>query len=144
MARKPAKPRESSKTSPLTRLSANFMAALDQDFQENGPEAIRVLREEFPAKYSEIASRLIMTESAGNEIGQAQTMEEIARGLLRTVGVEAPSKRQIAAASKANDQFVAKLERIAGVAKDDSANGKPANIEHETAMMTAYVDGAEQ
>ena len=111
------------KSTPLDRLSANFLAALDQDFQAHGIEAIQKLREESPAKYSEVASRLILSSEPTEEsdIGKAKTREELACMLLKSAGLEGkPSKRQLAAAAKANDQFTKRLERIAGVVKDDS------------------------
>ena len=121
------------KSSPLDRLSANFLAALDQDFQEHGIEAIQKLREESPAKYSEVASRLIMSTEPADplDMSKVQSREDIARLSLKSVGLEGePTKRQIAAALKANNQFTARLERIAGIVKQDHPgllyNGKRA------------------
>jgi hypothetical protein len=111
-------------------LSANFLAALDQDFQEHGIEAIQKLRQESPAKYSEITSRLILSAEPADqdEMRKAQSYEEIAKILLKSVGLEGePTKRQIAAAVKANAAFLARIERIAGVASgpvEPTYNGK--------------------
>lgn len=78
------------KSSPLDRLSANFLAALDQDFQEHGIEAIQKLREESPAKYSEVASRLIMSTEPADplDMSKVQSREDIARLSLKSVGLE--------------------------------------------------------
>ena len=52
-----------------------------------------------------------------------QSREDIARLSLKSVGLEGePTKRQIAAALKANNQFTARLERIAGIVKEDDPN----------------------
>jgi hypothetical protein len=41
------------------RLSADYLKAFQEDFAANGVAAIKSLRQESPAKYAEIASRLI-------------------------------------------------------------------------------------
>src|SRR5262249_54769010 len=130
-ARKSQKPATESKSSPLDRLSANFLAALDQDFQEHGIEAIQKLRQDSPAKYSEIASRLILSTEPAHPLNvkEAKTKDELARMILKSVGLEGePTKRQIAAAVKANEAFTSRLERIAGIVKVDTTplyNGRP-------------------
>ena len=47
------------------------------------------------------------------DVNNAQSMEDIGRSLLESVGLSAPSTAQISAAIKLNDAFVDGLERIA-------------------------------
>ena|SRR5262249_54381662 len=149
MARKPQSSKDS--RSPRDRLSADFLQSFAEDFALNGVEVIKALREKSPERYAELAGKLIMQaqEPDGElDFNSCQNMQDIGEKLLRTVGLEQPTKRQVAAVIKAHDQFVAKLERIAGVAKDDAANGKSepsdGKVELETAAMHEYLDEAKQ
>jgi hypothetical protein len=119
------------KSTPLDRLSANFLAALDQDFQAHGIEAIQKLREESPAKYSEVASRLILsTEPAEEDMSKATSHEDVARLELKAFGVTEPTKRQIAAVVKADAAHARRVEQIAGITpwEPPTYNGKPVCI----------------
>jgi hypothetical protein len=111
-------------------LSQDLLQNFAADFATNGVEVIQKLREESPARYAELAGKLIMNaeEPSNESFAGAKSMDEIGAKLLKTVGLEEPTKRQIAAAIKANDQFIARLERIAGIVKQDDPgllyNGK--------------------
>jgi hypothetical protein len=109
------------------KLSEAFMKAFASDFAENGVEAIRALRAKSPEKYSEIAARLIATiESKPDGFSQCNTMEEIGRKLLQSVGGDDATLTDdmIAQAVAANDAFIAKLEAI-----------------RDNALMSAAVEG---
>jgi len=147
MARKPQSSRDS--RSPRDRLSQDFLHSFAADFSSNGVEVIKALRLESPARYAELAGKLIMQAQEPDDdlsFKSCQDMKDVGAKLLLTYGVKNPTARQVAAAIKLNDKFTKALERLAaGITKNDSAGKQPqANIEHETAMMTAYVDGAEQ
>jgi hypothetical protein len=91
------------------------MRAFEADFADNGVDAIKALREKSPEKYSEIAARLIAAiESKPDGFNQCNTMEEIGRKLLQSVGGHdvTLTDDMIAQAVAANDAFIAKLEAI--------------------------------
>jgi hypothetical protein len=59
---KPRKPK-TSEPSLRDKLSAAYLEAFQKDFEANGIAVIEALRKESPAKYAEIASRLIAATS---------------------------------------------------------------------------------
>ena len=121
MARKPQQSRDS--RSPRDRLSQDLLQNFAADFAANGIEVIKALREKSPERYAELAGKLIMSaEEPSDELNfaGAKSMDEVGEKLLKSVGCEKPTARMIKAAVKANDQFTKRLERIAGVVKDDS------------------------
>jgi hypothetical protein len=99
------------------RLSANFLAAFEADFAANGVAAIEQLRQKSPEKYAEIAARLMVNnEPKPDDFKQCKSMEEIARKLLKSSGVEDEDRitpAMIQAAIEANNRFVDELKRIA-------------------------------
>jgi hypothetical protein len=73
------------------------------------------LRNKSPEKYAEIAARLIAATEPPAEksgIAAANTMEEVGRRLLQSVGLTEPTDEQIEQAIAANDKFIARLEAI--------------------------------
>jgi len=111
------KPRKLKASEPSLRdkLSAAYLAALEADFEANGVNAIQVLREKSPEKYCEIAARLIAaTEPRSDDDGfnSCQSMEELGRKLLQSVGFSDPDDASIEDAIKANDTFVERLKAI--------------------------------
>jgi len=127
MARKP--PKAESPRSPRDRLSQDFLRDLAAGWAANGQAAGKAMREKSPERYVETAGKAIATaEEPSDELdlSNAKDMQEIGRKLLKAVGCENPSARQIKAAVKANDAFVDKLEKIAGIVKREPAtyNGR--------------------
>jgi hypothetical protein len=112
------KPRKSKGTEPSlrNRLSANFLAAFQADFQAHGAAAIEALRAESPAKYAEIASRLIAAiEPQPEGFAACKTMNDIGRELLRQAGMadEDITDAMVEAAVEANNRLLDTLESIA-------------------------------
>src|SRR5262245_66506815 len=71
------------------KLSAKFLEAFEQDFRLYGVDAIEKLREESPAKYAEIASRLIAAiEPKPDGFEQCKSLPEIAVKLIKSVGCD--------------------------------------------------------
>jgi hypothetical protein len=102
--------------SPRNRLSQDFLQHFAEDFASNGVAVIKALREESPARYAELAGKLIMTAEEpddDNSFSSCKTMNDIGKKLLKSVGVDEPSEEQISRALEANDNFVARLEEIA-------------------------------
>jgi hypothetical protein len=107
------------------KLAKGFVEAFQSDFEANGIAAIEALRKESPAKYAEIAARLIAAtepQSQAEGILGANSSEDIGRRLLQSIGCAEPLDEQIEQAIEANNDFVAKLEAIAICA---SAQGEP-------------------
>src|SRR5262245_14321235 len=70
------------------KLSASFLKAFQNDFEINGIGAIEKLREENPAKYAEIASRLIaMVEPPLEGFEGCRTPRDLGIALLKSVHV---------------------------------------------------------
>ena len=113
-AKKP-KPTE---PSALDKLSASFVKAFQNDFENFGIEAIEKLREQNPAKYAEIASRLIAaTEPKPEGFEGARNMHDVAIALLKSVGFNDPDDNSIQQAIEANDQFINALQAIRAAAE---------------------------
>jgi len=132
-----------SSKSPRDRLSADFLQSFAEDFAINGAAVIQALREKSPERYAELAGKVIMAaEEPDDDLSfkSCQNMQDVGATLLRTVGLQAPTKSQINAAVRLNDKFVRGLERIAGVSKADSANGKDqTNHVDEVGAMQRYL-----
>ena len=114
------KPRKAKASEPSLRdrLSANFLAAFQADFEANGAAVIEALRAESPAKYTEIAAKLIAAAEPPpdpNDFSKAKTIQDIGRGLLRQVGMadDDITDAMIDAAVEANNRLVDTLESIA-------------------------------
>jgi hypothetical protein len=107
-------PRKPSQASARAELSADFLRSFQADFKAHGKEVIERMRLESPAKYAEIASRLIAASDppAENSFKDCNSMEDIGRRLLKSVGLPEPDEAAIQAAIEANDTFVARLEAI--------------------------------
>jgi len=83
---KPKKPK-ASEPSVRDKLSAAFLKAFQSDFESFGIEAIEKLREENPAKYAEIASRLIaVVEPPLEGFEGCRTPRDLGIALLKSVG----------------------------------------------------------
>src|SRR5262245_63768056 len=100
------------------RLSAAYLEAFEADFAANGVSVIEQLRAKDPAKYAEIASRLIAaTEPRPNpdSIANADSLPDLGRRLLKGVGMaeDAISESAIEEALAANSRFITALEEIA-------------------------------
>jgi hypothetical protein len=100
---------------PRLRLSAAFLESLEKDFQAHRDEVIAALRKESPKAYAELLGRLVMTADPpeGGGFKDCQSMEDIGRRLLKSVGLPEPDEAAIQAAIEANDAFVARLQAIA-------------------------------
>jgi hypothetical protein len=110
-------PRKPSQASARAELSADFLRSFQADFKAHGKEVIERMRQEAPAKYAELAAKLISPESDppnANSFKDAQSMHDIGLRLLRSIGLDEPTDEQITLAIPANDCFVARLEEIAG------------------------------
>jgi hypothetical protein len=106
--------------SPSTRdkLSNAFVEALEKDWAEHGSEVIQQIRLENPVKYGELIARLVPMDAnpvSASDFSQAQSMQDIGRGLLKQVGLheDAITQQMIERAIAANDELVARLEQIA-------------------------------
>jgi hypothetical protein len=111
------KPRKTKSAEPSLRdkLSTAYLEAFEADFAENGKVVIEALRKESPAKYAEIASRLIAATEPQQEqkgLAGANSMQEVGRRLLQQVGLPEPTDEEIKQAILANDVFIAQLEQI--------------------------------
>jgi hypothetical protein len=105
--------------SPSTRdkLSSAFVEALEKDWAEHGVEVIQQIRQDNPVKYGELIARLVPMDAnlvSANDFSKCQSMEDIGRKLLQSVGVDenAATPSMIEAAIAANDAFIEQLTRI--------------------------------
>ena len=109
------KTRKPKPTEPSARdkLSASFLKAFQNDFETYGVETIEKLREESPSKYAEIAAKLIATfEPKADGFESAQSMEDIGRKLLQSIGFHDPDDNSIREAVELNNTFVDGLQAI--------------------------------
>ena len=105
---------KSSQENPRTRLSGDFLRALADDFKQHGAEIIAKMRESHPERYAELCGKLIQTVEAKEEgFSKCNSMEDIGRRLLVSVGYKEPDETSIQAAIEANEVFVKRLEAIA-------------------------------
>src|SRR5215510_10640156 len=77
---------------PTTRdkLSSAFVDALEKDWAEHGVEVIQRIRQDNPVKYGELIARLVPMDAnlvSASDFSKCQTMEDIGRKLLQSVGV---------------------------------------------------------
>jgi hypothetical protein len=111
---KPKKSKATSEPSTRQKLSADFLAAIQNDFHLHGADVIQQLREKHPDKYASIAASVIaQTEPPHpNDLSNAKSMQDIGRMLLQGVGLHDPSDQQIEAAMAANNRLMSELEMI--------------------------------
>jgi hypothetical protein len=88
---------------------------LQKDFEKHREQVIEALRKESPRAYSELVARLIAASDppAEGSFKDANSMEDIGRRLLKSVGLSEPDEAAIQAAIEANDTFVTRLQAIA-------------------------------
>src|SRR5215831_8439312 len=98
--------------SPSTRdkLSSAFVDALEKDWAEHGVEVIQRIRQDNPVKYGELIARLVPMDAnlvSASDFSKCQTMEDIGRKLLKSVGLDenAITDDMIARAIEVNDNF---------------------------------------
>jgi hypothetical protein len=106
--------------SPRAKLSAAFLEAFEQDFQQNGVDVIKKMRETDPTRYAELAGKLIMTiEARQDGVEKANSVEEIAIHLLRNINCPEDwmTPEVIQQTVKAHDAFIAELEAIRDAAQ---------------------------
>jgi len=116
---KPKKPK-ASEPSVRDKLSASFLKAFQSDFENFGIEAIEKLREENPAKYAEIASRLIaMVEPPVEGFEGCRSPRDLGIALLKSVNINEfeMTEDMIAQALKCNDDFIDRLQAIRAAAE---------------------------
>jgi hypothetical protein len=123
------KPRKTNFNGTLSKVKPEATTLLDQlgvplrdfvrDFKLHGKSALEQVRLESPSKYLELAAKLAglvaMIKPESDGISKARNVQEIAVALLKSVGLEDESELTpdlIAAAVKANDDFIARLEAI--------------------------------
>jgi hypothetical protein len=88
------------------------------DIRAHGVSTFQRLREESPAKNIELSTRLIALiatlKTPQDEIQSAKTLEDIGRGLLKSVGCDEDwmTESVVAEAVAANDVLIATLESI--------------------------------
>jgi hypothetical protein len=113
-----------SKGSLRDKSSAAYLEAFQADFEAHGVAAIEALRQKSPEKYAEIGSRLIAaTEPASvTDFSVCNSMQDIGRKLLQSVGVNEPTDEMVEQAIAANDAFIARLEEIGGLNSNGHAN----------------------
>jgi hypothetical protein len=104
--------------SPSTRdkLASGFVEALEKDWAEHGSEVIQQIRLDNPVKYGELIARLVPMDAnlpSANDFSSCQSMEDIGRKLLKSVGRDEATDDMIKLAIQSNDNFIAELERIA-------------------------------
>src|SRR5262249_32322168 len=117
-AKKP-KPTE---PSALDKLSASFLKAFQNDFENFGIAAIEKLREENPAKYAEIASRLIaVVEPRPEGFEACRSPRDLGIALLKSVHINEYeiTEDMIARALKCNDDFIDRLQAIKAAAEGE-------------------------
>jgi hypothetical protein len=107
--------KQSPQGTPRLRLSASFLERLERDFEKNKDAVIETLRKESPRAYAELVARLIQTTDAPDtkSFKDCNSMADIGRRLLESVGFREPDDASIQAAIEANDTFVARLQAIA-------------------------------
>jgi hypothetical protein len=99
------------------------------DFKTYGKTVLEQVRQENPAKYLEMASKLAALVAAlrpePDGYSKAQSMQDVGRKLLQSVGADETmlSEQQIAEAVEAHDAFTAQLEAIRDAAQGYSSEG---------------------
>jgi hypothetical protein len=102
------------------KLSQDFLATLQKDFEANREEVIQALRKENPTKYAELIGRLIQAQepqaaSGRIDLNDANSMYELGFKLLLSVHMDESkiTDDAVTRAIAANDVFVATLQTIA-------------------------------
>jgi hypothetical protein len=109
---KPRKPK-SGEPSLREKLSQKFLEALEADFQLHGLTVLEKMRESSPERYAELAAKMIMSAEPQSEqkgFAGANSMQDVGRRLLQSVGIVEPDNAAIEAAIAANDRFIEQLE----------------------------------
>ena len=111
------KTKATSEPSLRAKLSANFLAALESDFQENSVAVIKQLREQDLGRYAELVAKMIATTdpTTPDDLSQAKTSADVARIQLQGIGLTDPSDSQIEQAMAAVSRFMTELEMIAAL-----------------------------
>ena len=112
-----AKKQKPAEPSLLDQLSGPLKDFVN-DFKEHGKAVLEKVREENPAKYLEMASKLaalvVTLKPPQDGFHDANTMEEIGLRLLKSIGMEEEdiTPEMITEAIACNDAFIAKLQAI--------------------------------
>ena len=112
------KPKKPKPTEPSVRdkLSASFLKAFQADFESYGIEAIEKLRvEESPAKYAEIAARLITATEPKSE--EPKDVRSLAIRELKDVGAFEVTEDMIEQTIKAGEEHLDKVLAIKAAAE---------------------------
>ena len=99
-----------------TKLSDSFVAALESDWQQNGSEVIKQLRESHVERYTELVGRIIVAEQ-NRAAAQPDTLmptdsHGIAVKLLEDIGLTEPDDDACQRALVAYDSLISTLEQI--------------------------------
>jgi hypothetical protein len=98
------------------KLGTNFLRDFEADFAANGKAVIEALRTESPAKYAEIASRLIAAAEPEPEGGFAacKSTRDIGRELLRQAGMPEDNitEEMVDVACEANNRLMDTLDSL--------------------------------
>ena len=117
------KKKEQEEESLLEQLSGSLKDFV-VDFKTHGKTVLEQVRQNNPAKYLEMASKLAALVAAlrpePDGYSKAQSMNDIGRKLLESVGFASPDDISISQAIEANDAFVAALEAIRDAAGNSS------------------------
>src|SRR5262245_65168503 len=112
------KPRKAKEPSLRDKLHESFMRDLEADYQKNGATAIEEMRLKSPEKYIDACVKLIASsEPRPDGFEQAESLQELGRKLLKSVGLEneeAMTEDMIQTAIAAQDEYVAQADGITG------------------------------
>jgi hypothetical protein len=118
--RSPQKPKSTNQKNLLEEL-AQPLRDLVNDIKVHGAASLEKVRERDPAKYLELATKLLPLVAALNpkasSYDEAQSRSDIAEKLLQSVGLAEPDEQSVEEAVRANDQFIATLEAIRDAAQ---------------------------
>ena len=106
---------KASEPSARDKLSAAFLKAFEADFENYGIEAIEKLREESPAKYAEIAARLITATEPKSE--EPKDVRSLAIRELKDVGAFEVTEDMIEQVIKAGEEHLDKVLAIKAAAE---------------------------
>ena len=105
--------RKAGQSNARIKLSADFINGLAEQYDLYGDEILDAVRKENPVKLAEIIARLIPQAPVPTGLfDDANSHEEIARRMLRAIGLDDPTDEQIAEAVAAHEKLVAQLEAI--------------------------------
>jgi hypothetical protein len=144
MARRPQKPDEPALLDQLSGPLRDFV----QDFKTHGKSVLEKVRERSPEKYLELSTKLAGLVAAlkpkQNELEQANSNEDIAISLLKSVGCDESkiTEDMILKAWELNNEFVGSLESIAAAAKrEDHGNDQARDFRLERKAFRRYIEG---